>query len=181
MFETKKRVRILWTTVCLSLVGTLTLTLIVFAKSDTSEHDKGAHYHTTSAQNTPEKVEWRVSIGDIDWSGRSTYVWHQTNARSWGSNRITVYTEWQHEVESKDPLPAPLHDTYYITDTFQAGKRGKQQVNRSGWTSVDLPKAGIYQIRAYTEVTMYRGSPAIELTLPPKNKRSIKSIWFEVD
>ena len=68
MFATKGWVRIRWATVCLGLVGTLTLTLMVFAGSDTSEHGASEHYHTTSAsaRNTPEKVEWRVSIGDLD-------------------------------------------------------------------------------------------------------------------
>ena len=126
MFATKGWVRIRWATVCLGLVGTLTLTLMVFAGSDTSEHGASEHYHTTSARNTPEKVEWRVSIGDLDWIGRSTYVWHQTYARSWGSKKINVFTEWQHEVTSDPPYHPPLHDTYYVTDTFQTGKRGKQ-------------------------------------------------------
>ena len=184
MFVTKRRMRILWITVFFSLVGTLVLTLLVFAQfpHDETEHNKGSHYHVTSGRSANNEVEWRVGIGNLDWNDVSTYVWHKVFAQNNGNNRINVEWEWSHEVTSDVPLPEPLHDTIFKQETFAANRRGDQELTKQGYTSVDLPMAGRYRIRAYTEVTMYRGNT--ELTKPPagqprKNKRKIKSIGFE--
>lgn len=99
MFVTKGRVRILWITVCLSLVGTLALTLMVFAKSDTSEHNKSrSHNHRTSHRSSNDEVQWTVEVGKIDWNNVSTFVWHKVVARNNGQNRIIGDWEWNHEV-----------------------------------------------------------------------------------
>ena len=164
------------------LVGTLAFTLMALAKSDTSEHNKGTHYHTTSSRSANNEVQWRVEVGNLDWNNASTYVWHKVFAQNNGNNRITGDWEWNHEVTG-DNLPVPLHDTTFRTFNFARERRGDQQLTKQGYSSVDLPGAGRYRITAYTEVTMYRGNT--ELTKPPegrtrKNKRSIKSIEFVV-
>ena len=122
-----------------------------------------------------------MEVGKIDWNNASTYVWHKVVARNNGRNRITGDWEWNHEVTSDAGWDD--EDTTFRTFSFAARRRGTQQLTKQGFSSVDLPGSGNYQITAYTEVTMYRGNR--ELTKPPvnqprKNKRSIKSKWFVV-
>ena len=161
----------------------MAFTLMVFALDDETGHDKNrGHYHTTSGRSANNEVEWRVVVGKLDWNSASTFVWHKAFAQNNGDNRINVEWEWSPEVTGST-LNFPLDDTTFRRATFQSDRRGDQELTKQGYSSVDLPGPGRYRIRAYTEVTMYRGNT--ELTKPPKgkprkNKRSIQSIEFRI-
>lgn len=187
MFETKKRVRILWTTVCLSLVGTLALTLMVFAGSDTSEHDKSrSHRHRTSARSQApyeDWIQWSVEVGRMYWDNTSTFVQHSIVVRNNSDEDIKGDWEFNHHVfKEHSPWLGNATDDDPIRNISAGGTWSK-----SGCTEVYFPsgnkKAGKYQITAYTRVTLfYKGTK--EVTKPSggqrKNQRDIKSEWFNV-
>ena len=103
MFSAKRRVRILWTTVCLSLVGTLALTLMVFALPDDEDHQKSSsHRHRTNTHNPDPYVQWSVSIGEMYWDNISTFVWHSIVVRNNSDEEIDGDWEFNHHVTKQD-------------------------------------------------------------------------------
>ncbi|MCE2397142.1 hypothetical protein J4G02_21745 [Candidatus Poribacteria bacterium] len=162
--------------VVFAAVGALVITAGVFAGGDNQPHGINSHVHRNDTDNAG--VEWIVEVGKLEWHSVSTYCWHKVFAKNNTSESITGEWEWKHHVRNETNTWSET-DKIVTSINFQSNGQGSQELTKSGWTSVDLPSAGgTFEIDAYTRVDLVKNGTNITGNA---GKRSIKSVWFDID
>ena len=172
MFATKRQGKVL-AVLFVFAIGTLVLTVGIFAGGDFSPHEKYSHIHRSDESELG--VDWIVEVGRLEWNNISTYSWHKVYVRNNSDDTVTGEWEWKHYVRNEQG--GGMTDKH-VGSVNLSGDAGDELLSKSGWASVDLTDDGTYRIEAYTRVSLIKGGSS--LTAGGLGQRDIMSKWFTI-